>query len=258
MYEDWRDLKGRLSWAVNQQLPVGRQRGLRLFQRRMEERSKRIEADGEKPLVGTALSSVQTYLTGQQSPPLSFLKEAATVLGVREAWLISNQGAPTWAHEEDQLSPGQPPRDRWLRLKKTILGELGLANSGEDDANGLRGDEGEVGSSTVENIPYWVGALNEVWLRLRFQEILLDPAAALTAARSDDDSEDRRIENKIAKTLAGPLEAFSIDPTHWREETLGDYVVAMSPALLLLANTRSEQLRNSVEESGDPDNALSA
>ncbi|MCH7934088.1 MAG: hypothetical protein IIC36_08885 [Gemmatimonadetes bacterium] len=53
--------------------------------------------------------------------------------------------------------------------------------------------------------------------------------------------------------MAGPLEALSIKPAHWDEETLGDYVVAMSPALLFLANTRSERLRNFGEETDDRD-----
>ena len=260
MREEWQTLESRLKWAINQQVPVGRRRGLRLFQRRMEGRSKEIEKGGGKPLLGRSLSTIQNYLSGQQPPPLSFLQEAARVLGIRESWLISNEGGPTEAHAEAQLSPGQPPSDRLLRLKATILGELGLKNSGGDDTNGLPSAEGEVESPrspTVELIPYWLGALNEVWLRLRFQEILSDPAGALTAARNEDDSADRRIEKEIARTLAGPLEALSIKPAHWDEETLGDYVVAMSPALLFLASARNDQLRNSANETDDLDDALS-
>lgn len=93
-------LADRLRWAIERQPRQGRQRGLRLFQRRMEERAKEILRAGGPPLTGTHLSTIQGYVNGTAEPSRQFLVEAARVLGVREAWLILGEGAPT--EEEEQ------------------------------------------------------------------------------------------------------------------------------------------------------------
>src|SRR5690606_19588238 len=87
-------LPGRLQWAIAEQPRQGRQRGLRLFQRRMEERAAQVEAEGGPPLAGTHLASIQGYISGKVEPSLRFLEEAARVLGVRPAWLAYNDGPP--------------------------------------------------------------------------------------------------------------------------------------------------------------------
>lgn len=91
---DFETLASRLRWAIDQQPAEGRKRGLRLFQRRMEEA-------GGKGLEGTALSSIQAYLKGT-APSLAWTEVAAVVLGVRVAWLAFGVGFPTDG-EQDQI-----------------------------------------------------------------------------------------------------------------------------------------------------------
>jgi len=96
----------RLQWAIQHLPRRGRQRGLRLFQRLMEERAEEIEREGGPPLVGTYLSSVQGYVRGEVEPSMQFLVEAARVLGVREAWLIVGDGPPTDEEERWAIEAG--------------------------------------------------------------------------------------------------------------------------------------------------------
>lgn len=102
---DRNTLEGRLRWAIERpSWREGKKRGLRLFQSRMEPRVAEVAKAGGPILEGVALSSIQTYLNGDVVPPLPFLREAAPVLGVREAWLISGDGFPT--EEENATARG--------------------------------------------------------------------------------------------------------------------------------------------------------
>lgn len=86
----------RLHWAIyHVQGRDGRQRGLRLFQRRMEAR-----AEGDEALVGYHLSSIQGYINGEVEPSRHFLEAASQVLGVRLEWLLLGQGEPTPEEQE--------------------------------------------------------------------------------------------------------------------------------------------------------------
>lgn len=49
----------------------------------------------EHKVRGCSLASVQKYVSGRSEPPIGFLRAAAAVLDVREAWLIAGHGAPT-------------------------------------------------------------------------------------------------------------------------------------------------------------------
>jgi transcriptional regulator with XRE-family HTH domain len=91
----WYTLPGRLQWAISQQQPEGKRRGLRLFQRRMEQRAVELGLQN----LGVQLSSIQGYLSGDVEPSIRFLREAAGVLAVREPWLISAEGLPTEEEE---------------------------------------------------------------------------------------------------------------------------------------------------------------
>lgn len=98
-------LAERLRWAIDRQPHAGRQRGLRLFQRRMADRADGARKHG-RAVVGTHLSTVQTYLNGTATPGVEFLNEAAIVLGVRPAWLFAGEGHPT-DEEERAASDAQ-------------------------------------------------------------------------------------------------------------------------------------------------------
>ncbi len=84
-------LASRLRWAIDQQPPEGRQRGLRLFQRRLTATHPGLD--------GTALSSVQAYLNGSVTPSLAWVDAASGILAVRAAWLAFGGGFPTEAEQ---------------------------------------------------------------------------------------------------------------------------------------------------------------
>ena len=94
-------LAERLKWAYGQGwFEEDRKKGLRLFQRRMQERAEEIKAEGGSPFEGYNLSSIQGYASGKVVPSLDFLLEAAAVLKVRREWLILGRGKPTDAEQQ--------------------------------------------------------------------------------------------------------------------------------------------------------------
>jgi hypothetical protein len=103
---DWDSFSGRLRWAIDEhQRPKGRQRGLRLFQRKMER---------EKGVPGSSLSAIQTYLRGKAEPTRPFILAAAKVLRIRASWLAFGEGQPTEAAEMSMrtvMHGGDPDRD---------------------------------------------------------------------------------------------------------------------------------------------------
>jgi hypothetical protein len=81
-----------------------------MFQREMAERSER-----GSPTPGITLPSISAYLKDATTPPVEFLLEAAAVLGVRAAWLMTGE-EPAWP---PTLPPDQNP------LHAAMLGQLG-------------------------------------------------------------------------------------------------------------------------------------
>jgi transcriptional regulator with XRE-family HTH domain len=116
-------------------LREGRQRGLRLFQRKINAHSKEIAEHGGPRLRGVAASSIQNYLNGDADPPLRFLREAARLLEVREAWLICGVGFPTEAEQAAAVGlwearhPGYRGIQRILR-REAISRVLGKSSFG--------------------------------------------------------------------------------------------------------------------------------
>ena len=60
----------------------------------------------ERDVRGSSHSSVQSYVSGSANtdPPIEFLRAAAELLGVREAWLISGEGLATEEQEKIRLA----------------------------------------------------------------------------------------------------------------------------------------------------------
>lgn len=113
-------MANRLRWAMNRHdWREGRRRGLRLFQKRMDERAKELEEAGGPRLEGVSKSSIQTYLSGKVVPPLPFLQAAARVLGLREAWLISGDGFAT--EEENAAAAKGQGKPGLLAIGKLVL-----------------------------------------------------------------------------------------------------------------------------------------
>ena len=253
--ENWSTRGGRLHWAMRQQEPDGRRSGMRLFRERINKRSEELADAEEERLVGTSLTSLKDYVADRAEPNLRFLEEAAKLLGVRSAWLICNHGPPTEAFDalpEDTPIVSGGRRDVELKLANAVLQAIGLPEfkRRSRDAPSATEEGAEIAAETpgFEQVPYWVGSLLQVRLRLRYTDILLDPAAEIAAARTGDHTAEEDVAEGISSALAGPLLEWDVDPTRMGEETLGDYILSMVPALILLAHERNRQRLEDVEK----------
>lgn len=169
---------------------------------------------------GSKYSNVQRYVAGKgkSAPPLEWIEGAARTLGVRAAWLAFEDGAMTaaeeaqWAEAADASRAAAPAVEDLLapRLRRRVLEGIGLPPW-----------DVERGASLV---PSWVAPLAEVWLRLVGAEAPHPEAA-------------------IGRALRGPIEALGIDVEELEAPELADYVLAMVPALLVLADERGRQGR---------------
>ena len=113
----------RLQWAIARQPPVGRERGLRMFERAMRARAERVHGG----ITGATLPSISAYLKDVAEPSRTFYEAAGAVLGVRAEWLDFGTGAPTreiavaaGMSESAQPSGGDWQRERALRLKHAV------------------------------------------------------------------------------------------------------------------------------------------
>ena len=119
----------RLRWAMNRSdFRAGhQQRGLRLFQRRMPK------------MRGTTISSIQTYLADTVEPLPAFLRAAANVLGVREAWLMTGDGLPTADEDATTMDQGFASGARDLQgiggvlMRSKVVDALRRAGFGFED-----------------------------------------------------------------------------------------------------------------------------
>lgn len=85
----WDTLGERLRWAIDQQQPEGKSRGVGLLISRLKEHG----------ALGANYPSINSYLSDKVEPPLAFVREAANALGVRVEWLAFGVGKPTEAEE---------------------------------------------------------------------------------------------------------------------------------------------------------------
>lgn len=78
----------------------------------------KVQAAAEEGTRGVSYASVYEYVNGQTDPPLSFLRVAAEVLGVKLAWLVTGEGPETpaapaeeshWDLFEDWMGQVFPP-----------------------------------------------------------------------------------------------------------------------------------------------------
>ena len=250
----------RLKWAIKEHPHEGRRSGRRLFQRNIERRSNDLADLGEPKLVGTSLSSVNAYVADEAEPSIRFLQEAAEVLRVRRAWLICNHGPPKETPRQDLDDPNRagsdPAPDVALTLMNSVLKAIGaspaITRRGPDRIE----DEGDIKlplRSELEDLPGWVGPLVEVRGRLREMDILLDPIGEITAHRLGDHSAEEAVREGMGLAIGGPLRAWDVDPAQMSRRVLTDYIIAMAPALLLLANERNRQRQEDLSLTAPPD-----
>jgi len=69
-----------------------------------------VEEIGKRDVRGRSRGTVFKYLAGETEPSPTFLREAASVLGVRAPWLIEDSGAMTEEEEQSRIL-----RERRLR-----------------------------------------------------------------------------------------------------------------------------------------------
>lgn len=197
MVGNWHTLAGRLRWAIfEHQPPQGRERGLRLFQRRMEAHAP------DTP--GTSLSAIQGYLRGEPEPSLRFIEEAARLLGVRGEWLAWGAGAPT---EEEEAIRRETPEEELAQVCAAVYGALGIPDQGFG-----RATEVWAPAARQAAIAYWQA--RHLWVTLTGEGERLSRPEATEA---------------IAAAIAAPLEALVMDPL--RVDDLPDYVQAIALAI---------------------------
>ena len=230
--ESWHTLGGRLRWAIKRQPHQGRQRGLRLFQRRMEEHGLRVP--------GTSLSAIQGYLRDDPAEPSpSFLLLAARLLSVRVGWLAFGGGAPT---EEEERTRGETPEAELFRISTTVYEALGVSTKVPPGTLTIQHPEGlESEGERFWGHATWAPLVRQTALRLYQYR----PSWALLSEGSEDGGErafeEARVEDPeprfwlavedTAQAIAAPLKAVGVDASQLTLEDVADYVSAVALTL---------------------------
>lgn len=84
--------------------------------------------DATRPIEGSSYPSLRSYIREETEPSLRFLRRAATVLGVREAWLITGEGQRTEAERAAQILD---PDKKWRAKVLAIWRSAGLYRTTE-------------------------------------------------------------------------------------------------------------------------------
>jgi len=234
--ETWHTLEGRLRWAIEQQPPRGRERGLRLFQRRMDEHGADVP--------GTSLSAIQGYLRGDGEPSPTFLKLAAQLLAVRSAWLAFGEGAPT---EEAEAGRRESAEEELFLISTAMYEALGVPTKLPKGSPAHTDKERFWGSAL------WGPTVRQTALRL-FQ---FRPGWALLSGEEglDDSQEESEVRfwRAVADTsqaIAAPLHALGIDPARME---LGDVREYVEPVALALQRAMYRYVPDQTQE-GEEDN----
>ena len=102
----------RIEAAANNMPKVGKQSGVRLFQRTLAERY--------PGLVGTSYPMVWKYISGPNTPSDKFLQAAAKITGVRFEWLKSGQGEMTEGEAAFRRAAERNASATEKRVKRTL------------------------------------------------------------------------------------------------------------------------------------------
>ena len=179
--------------------------------------------DGDGPM-SVSYEAVRTYhydaKTGAWAP---YLARVAALFGYRVEWLITGE-EPMYRGAAKALTPG-PDRVREVALKKVVL--LWMDTPGR---------------ALVDASPAWLTSLTGAFMELAVDEMRKDPTLADDDARAE--ASFIELLEVIGKAVAAPLRAFpDLVAAQMDERTLGDYINAMIPPLLLLVRERSRQWR---------------
>lgn len=239
----------RLRWAIDRRPADGRKRGLKLFQRDIEERSRARERDGMPKIEGASLPSIMSYLPSASRqkavvPGVAFLEAAADLCGVRVSWLTYGDGFPTDAHEaaahlqKSVVGADEAKTADALRMAKALLRAMGHEPTDvEPDGVTSHFEASDLwGNPTKAMLPHWLTTVAEVRLRLIMSGAYNDAnplgGTGARAARWVHE----RVERDIARALVAPLQAFALRGEQLTARELDDYVALLLPALLHLTN----------------------
>lgn len=201
--------------------------------------------------------TVHDYLSDEARPSVDFLRAAAGILDVRPEWLALDSGARTEEEERARAasrataSAGDARRKHGtLALQHAVLKALGrsspppperpegLEDPGGDSEAAVEWREAVERSFYSRRIHPWVGPLSEVLRRVApssTEPVRLPLGAGVGV-------------EEVAEALAGPLDALGVDVERMGFDEVDDYVTAMVPVLLSLADaptreTPEERLR---------------
>jgi len=182
----------------------------------------------EKPI---PYATASRYHAGRE-PPVTYLQAVARAFGVSPQWLLLGRGDPMAKREAADPTTGA--RETEERLEHTVHDAArrleAAVNTGEVSGPGTS----ELARVQEGDFPFWLAPLAELQLRLWVGEIDEDPMTPAT--------DHHRL---IAQAVRAPLEAWGIDARPMQEEGMwGNYVSAITPALFILAEARSSQVRD--------------
>jgi hypothetical protein len=212
--ESWHTLPGRLRWAImDHQPPQGRQKGLRLFQRRMD-----ALAAPDTP--GTSLSAIQSYLRDDAEPSLRFVQEAARILGLRAEWLAWGEGTPT---EEQEALRRETPEQELARVSRSVYQALGVPV------------ETTGGQDRFWGPAVWAPVARQTALRLYQRrplwELLSEGVTSHPTTGPGADASWTAAVDDTAAAVAAPLVRLGIDAATLTPSNVADYVQAVALAL---------------------------
>ena len=184
----------RLDRAIKRMPPDGKQHGVALLKRRL------------KGVKGATYPSIGSYLDGSTEPPVTFLRAAAPVLGVRAAWLAFGEGKPTEAQQAAHEVKTEELAERWAATLEVQFAAFAYL-------------------SDAAKFEIW-----RVWVRM--MEVRAPAGDEKRLAEIGD-----RVARRLGHTLQEPLDAMhfaGVRPSRLREWQLEEYTLAICHALRVL------------------------
>lgn len=192
-----------------------------------------VRARAGKSTRGVSYSSVYEYVEGRTEPPLSFLRVAADVLGVRESWLTTGEGPKTDEHAAEAYAAGTVAAE----VAERVLAEIraGFSTCGPEEGKWLESDA------------FARAALVHAWRRKcegQSQDVLPEPD-------SDPDAHQMRVARQLGKALRNTLDALDVDVVAMPQAGREDFVMAMVQAITATAHIPAGSLGEESHELSD-------
>lgn len=188
--------------------------------RHFQEEVRRKAGEGTR---GVSYASVWEYVEGKTEPPLSFIRVASEVLGVREGWLATGEGPPTDASAAEAKVADQVV----VGVAEEILSSVRLGFSdGEPDKG-----------RWLETDSIARAALIHAWRRRRDGLRRIGGASPARGTESPTTGEtgpgvnDEELAREIGAALRGALDALKLDDAKMPPDAREDFVMGMAQAI---------------------------